>query len=160
MEVIKHENGKGKCECDMEQLTNSHKYDDIIGLPHPVSVKHPQMAHEDRAAQFSPFAALTGYDAAISETQRLTERRRELDENKKAELDEKMADLVRQLDAHPVVRITYFKEDDKKDGGAYITTEGIVKKMKHYERILQMEDGEQIPISDVVEIENLKDQEA
>ena len=104
----------------MEQLSNSHKYDDIIGLPHPVSVKHPRMAREDRAAQFSPFAALTGYDAAISETQRLTEKRRELDENKKAELDAKMADLVRQLDEHPTVRITYFKEDDRKDGGAIL----------------------------------------
>lgn len=143
----------------MEQLSNSHKYDDIIGLPHPVSVKHPRMAREDRAAQFSPFAALTGYDAAISETQRLTEKRRELDENKKAELDAKMADLVRQLDEHPTVRITYFKEDDWKDGGAYITAEGIVRKWKPYEKVLQMEDGEQIPIADVIEIENRKYQE-
>ena len=136
----------------MTKLTNSHKYDDIIGLPHPVSAKHPQMARADRAAQFSPFAALTGYNDAISETQRLTEPRRELDENKKAELDEKLSVLAAKLHERPVVRITYFKEDEKKEGGAYITVEGIVKKMKEYEKILQMEDGTQIPIQDVIEL--------
>lgn len=136
----------------MTKLTNSHKYDDIIGLPHPVSTKHPQMARADRAAQFSPFAALTGYNDAISETQRLTKTRRELDENKKAELDEKLSVLAAQLNERPVVRITYFKEDEKKEGGAYITVEGIVKKMKEYEKILQMEDGTQIPMQDVIEL--------
>ena len=155
MAGIRPESEKGKRECKMEQLSNSHKYDDIIGLPHPVSVKHPRMAREDRAAQFSPFAALTGYDAAISETQRLTEKRRELDENKKAELDVKMADLVRQLDERAIVSITY----DMKDGGAYFTAEVIVRKWKPYEKVLQMEDGDQIPIADVIEIENRKYQE-
>lgn len=136
----------------MTKLTNSHRYDDIIGLPHPVSTIHPQMSREDRAAQFSPFAALTGYNDAISETQRLTESRRELDENKKAELDEKLSALAAKIDERPVVRITYFKEDEKKDGGAYITVEGIVKKLKEYEKILQLEDGTQIPIRDVIEL--------
>lgn len=136
----------------MTKLTNSHKYDDIIGLPHPISAKHPQMALEDRAAQFSPFAALTGYDAAISETQRLTEARRELDENQKASLDEKMAILLERLDERPVVRITYFQADDKKDGGAYRTIEGVIRKVNEYEKLLQMEDGTQIPIQDVTEL--------
>lgn len=138
----------------MTKLTNSHKYDDIIGLPHPVSAKHPQMAREDRAAQFSPFAALTGYDDAISETQRLTESRRELDENQKAELDEKMAFLMTKLEERPLVRITYFQEDEKKEGGAYLTVEGIIRKIKDYERAVQMEDNTMIPIADMMEIES------
>ncbi len=138
----------------MTKLTNSHKYDDIIGLPHPVSAKHPQMAREDRAAQFSPFAALTGYDAAISETQRLTEARRELDENQKVSLDEKMAILLEQLDEHPVVRITYFQADEKKDGGTYRTIEGVIRKVEEYEKRLRMEDGTRIPITDITAMES------
>ena len=130
----------------LQQLMNSHKYDDIIGLPHPVSAKHPQMAREDRAAQFSPFAALTGYDDAISETQRLTETKRELDEEVKERLNEKIAE-------HPVVKITYFKEDGKKDGGAYLTITGVVRKVKEFEKILQMEDGTEIPVADISGIE-------
>lgn len=138
----------------MTKLTNSHKYDDIIGLLHPVSAKHPQMAREDRAAQFAPFAALTGYDDAILETQRLTESRRELDENQKAELDEKMAFLMTKLEERPLVRITYFQEDEKKEGGAYLTVEGIIRKIKDYERAVQMEDNTMIPIADMMEIES------
>lgn len=138
----------------MTKLTNSHRYDDIIGLPHPVSTKHPQMAREDRAAQFSPFAALTGYDAAISETQRLTETRRELDENQKAKLDEKMAILLDRLEERSTVRITYFQADEKKDGGAYRTVEGVILKVKEYEKMILMEDGTLIPIADMTGIES------
>lgn len=138
----------------MTKLTNSHKYDDIIGLSHPVSAKHPQMPREDRAAQFSPFAALNGYDAAILETQRLTEARRELDENQKARLDWKMAILLERLEERPAVRITYFQADEKKEGGSYRTVEGVICKVKEYEKILQMEDGTQIPIADITGIES------
>lgn len=137
----------------LQQLMNSHKYDDIIGLPHPASAKHPQMAREDRAAQFSPFAALTGYDDAISETQRLTETKRELDEEVKERLNEKIAFLATQIAEHPVVKITYFKEDGKKDGGAYLTITGAVRKVKEFEKILQMEDGTEIPVADISGIE-------
>ena len=137
----------------LQQLTNSHKYDDIIGLPHPISVKHPQMAREDRAAQFSPFAALTGYDEAISETQRLTETKKELDEDVKTRLNEKIAVLATRIAEHPVVKITYFKEDGKKEGGAYLTSVGAVRKVKEFEKILQMEDGTEIPLADVSGIE-------
>ena len=137
----------------LQQLTNSHKYDDIIGLPHPISVKHPQMAREDRAAQFSPFAALTGYDEAISETQRLTETKKELDEDVKTRLNEKIAVLATRIAEHPVVKITYFKEDGKKEGGAYLTIVGAVRKVKECEKILQMEDGTEIPLADVSGIE-------
>ena len=137
----------------LQQLTNSHKYDDIIGLPHPISVKHPQMAREDRAAQFSPFAALTGYDEAISETQRLTETKKELDEDVKTRLNEKIAVLATRIAEHPGVKITYFKEDGKKEGGAYLTIVGAVRKVKEFEKILQMEDGTEIPLADVSGIE-------
>lgn len=137
----------------LQQLTNSHKYDDIIGLPHLISVKHPQMAREDRAAQFSPFAALTGYDEAISETQRLTETKKELDEDVKTRLNEKIAVLATRIAEHPVVKITYFKEDGKKEGGAYLTIVGAVRKVKEFEKILQMEDGTEIPLADVSGIE-------
>lgn len=137
----------------LQQLTNSHKYDDIIGLPHPISVKHRQMAREDRAAQFSPFAALTGYDEAISETQRLTETKKELDEDVKTRLNEKIAVLATRIAEHPVVKITYFKEDGKKEGGAYLTIVGAVRKVKEFEKILQMEDGTEIPLADVSGIE-------
>ena len=137
----------------LQQPTNSHKYDDIIVLPHPISVKHTQMAREDRAAQFSPFAALTGYDEAISETQRLTETKKELDEDVKTRLNEKIAVLATRIAEHPVVKITYFKEDGKKEGGAYLTIVGAVRKVKEFEKILQMEDGTEIPLADVSGIE-------
>lgn len=137
----------------MTQLTNSHKYDDIIHLSHPESVKHPRMARKDRAAQFSPFAALTGYNAAISETERLTEVKRELDENIKSQLDERIAVLKMQLEERPVVQITFFKADERKRGGTYITVEGIVQKIKEYEKVLQMEDETQIPIADIYKID-------
>ena len=137
----------------LQQLTNSHKYDDIIGLPHPISVKHPQMAREDRAAQFSPFAALTGYDEAISETQRLTETKKELDEDVKTRLNEKIAVLATRIAEHPVVKITYLKGDGRREGGAYLTIVGAVRKVKEFEKILQMEDGTEIPLADVSGIE-------
>ena len=96
------------------------KYSDIIDLPHHVSTKHPHMSPEDRAAQFSPFAALTGYDDAIRETGRLTERRVELDDEELARLDEKFHILQEHLEEQPVVRFTYFKPDMRKEGGAVL----------------------------------------
>ena len=97
------------------------KYGDIIGFPHHVSTVHPQMSIYDRAAQFSPFAALTGHEAAIRETARLTEQEAELDEDKKAELNEKMQELMKYAAEHPTehprVSVTYFKPDDRKAGG-------------------------------------------
>lgn len=138
----------------MAQLTNSHKYDDIIGLPHPISRTHPQMPREDRAAQFSPFAALTGYDAAISETQRLTEARKDLDENARARLDEKIAILAANLCERPPVRITFFKEDAHKEGGAYVTAEGVIRRIIDYDHVIEMEDHTRIKIEDIIEIES------
>lgn len=110
------------------------EYEDIIHLPHHVSSKRPQMSMLDRAAQFSPFAALTGYDDAIQETGRLTEQKIELDEETLEKLDERFQILQEHLCEQPEVRFTYFKPDERKEGGAYLTVSGIVRKIKLYER--------------------------
>ena len=103
------------------------KYGDILNLPHHQSKVHPQMSIYDRAAQFSPFAALTGHEAAIKETARLTEEQVELDEDKQEELNEKLQTLIAYATEHPTVSVTYFKPDDKKTGGEYVTATGIFR---------------------------------
>lgn len=129
-------------------------YDDIINLPHHISKKHPQMPIADRAAQFSPFAALTGYDAAVRETARLTTERIELDENAKADLDMKLSLLKESLSGSPQISVIYFVADQKKAGGEYITINGSLKRIDVYEGRLVMEDGREIPIEDIMEIES------
>jgi hypothetical protein len=128
-------------------------YDDIIHLPHHRSSKHPPMPQADRAAQFSPFAALTGYDAAVKETARLTDRRIELDEDEKAALDETLRALVQRIDQRPEVRLTYFQPDEKKDGGAYVTAAGKLKRVDALTRTLLLEDGRKIPMDSVISVE-------
>lgn len=132
---------------------NCSPYDDIIHLPHPVSTKHPQMSVADRAAQFSPFAALTGYDAAIKETARLTEDRVELDEEAKLRLDDKLRMVQEMLIEQPELLVTYFQADNRKSGGCYITVRGSVKKIDVYEQVLVLTEGLQIPIRDIYELE-------
>lgn len=132
----------------------SGEYEDIIHLPHHVSSKRPPMPMSDRAAQFSPFAALTGYDDAIRETGRLTEQKIQLDEEALAILDEKFHVLQEHLDEYPEIQFTYFKPDERKAGGTYITASGIVKKIQEYERQLILEDGSVIPIDDILEMES------
>ena len=122
------------------------KYDDIIHLPRPVSDRHAPMSLADRAAQFSPFAALTGYDQVIRETARLTDQRIALDEDRKAELSDKLRLLLDNLHLHPRVTVLWFREDSKKAGGAYIGTTGYVKKIDLYTQTLRMEDGTAVPI--------------
>lgn len=134
--------------------TNNHQYDDIIDLPHHVSATRPQMSMIDRAAQFSPFAALTGYDAAIRETGRLTDRRIELSEDSRAALDRKQQLLVECLADHPEVSVTYFIPDERKSGGAYVTVTGIVKKVDDYQRLLLLTDGTKIPLDDILDLES------
>lgn len=132
------------------------KYDDIINLPHFVSKKHPQMSIRDRAAQFSPFAALTGYDAEIKETARLTDRRIELDEDVLDKLNERLSILRKCLDdgdVDPEVRIAYFEKDLRKDGGRYITLSGRVKKIHEYRNVVIFEDGTEIPVHDIIDID-------
>ena len=132
----------------------SGKYDDIIHLPHPTSKKHPRMSIQNRAAIFSPFAALSGHGAAIAETARLTDRRMELDEDTKAELDRRQAVLLEHIDEQPEVTVTWFQPDERKDGGAYLTATGRLKKIDEVERILSLQDGTSIPLEDVVGLES------
>lgn len=131
----------------------SGKYDDILYLPHPVSKKHPPMSIHDRAAQFSPFAALTGHSAAIDETARLTERKIELNEERKAELDRKWQYLSENIASRPRVKITYFIPDEKKEGGLYTTVEGRLKKVDSYKGMLVLEDGTEIYYNHIFEVE-------
>ena len=137
----------------MSNQNNNHKYDDIINLPHHVSTKRPQMSMIDRAAQFSPFAALTGYDAAIKETGRLTDERIDMDEGSLERLNRKFQLLVERMDEQPEVTFTYFKPDDRKEGGAYVTVTGSVKKVDLYERVLILRNGVNIPMDEVHAIE-------
>lgn len=128
-------------------------YDDMINLPHHTSTSRPRMSAHDRAAQFSPFAALTGYDSAITETARLTDTRIELDENSKADLNERLCVIQEKLDEQIVVSITYFQTDNKKSGGAYITATECVKKIDAYQRTVVMQNDTIIPIEDIFEIQ-------
>ena len=137
----------------MSNSNNTHKYDDIINLPHYTSSKRPRMAMIDRAAQFSPFAALTGYDAAVKETARLTKERVELDEYQKSALNERLQILQERLSNAPVISITYFVPDERKSGGAYCTETGIIKKIDSYERAVIMRSGTHIPIDEIIGIE-------
>ena len=129
-------------------------YDDIINLPYPTSQRHPRMPIRDRAAIFSPFAALSGHGAAIAETARLTERRVELDEDTRAELDRKQAVLLEHMDEQPELTVTWFQPDERKDGGAYLTATGRLKKLRELERLLVLADGAEIPLEDVVALES------
>lgn len=129
------------------------KYDEIMGLPHHVSKTRPQMPMSDRAAQFAPFAALTGYDAAIKETGRLTDERIELDVEALSALDMKYQLLMEALDEAPEVTITYFQPDERKAGGKYVSAVGTVKKIDDFERRITMRDGTRIPMDDVLSID-------
>ena len=129
------------------------KYNEIMGLPHHVSKTRPQMPMSDRAAQFAPFAALTGYDAAIKETGRLTDEKIELDVEALSALDMKYQLLMEAHDEAPEVTITYFQPDERKAGGKYITATGAVKKVDDFEWQITMQDGVKIPMDDVLSIE-------
>ena len=128
------------------------KYDEIMGLPHHVSKTRPQMPMSDRAAQFAPFAALTGYDSAIKETGRLTNERIELDEDALTALNVKYQFLMDALDEEPEIKITYFKPDERKAGGEYVSAIGAVKKGDDFERVITMQDGTRIPMDDVYDM--------
>ena len=131
---------------------DTHKYDDIIHLPHHVSPKHPRMSLMNRAAQFSPFAALTGYDDLVSESARETEARRELTEDEKAELDFKLRCLQSRIGERPFVTITYFERDAKKAGGRYVEVSGEVRRISGLDRSVLLTSGEKIPIEDIFDI--------
>ncbi len=134
--------------------TMNQKYNDILRLPRPVSKTHVPMSRENRAAQFAPFAALTGHDAAIEETARLTERRVELDEDALAELDHKWRILREHLEERPLVTITYFKADKQKDGGVYNTVVGTIENVNEQQGWLALSDGTVIPLCDIAALDS------
>ena len=121
-------------------------YDDMIDLPHPTSKKHPRMSIRDRVAIFSPFAALSSHGAAIAETARLTDRR--------MELDQKQAVLMEHIEEQPEVTVTWFQPDERKEGGAYLTVTGRLKKLDEVERILSLRDGTAILLENVIDLES------
>ena len=132
---------------------SSNKYDHIINLPHHISEKRPRMPMIDRAAQFAPFAALTGYDDAVKETGRLTDKATELSEYVKANINNKLRIVMECVDIQPEINITYFVPDSKKSGGAYISVTGIVKSVEEYERSVILTDKIVIPMDRIYAIE-------
>ena len=130
----------------------NNRYDEIMELPHHVSKTRPQMPMSDRAAQFAPFAALTGYDSAIKETGRLTDERIELDEEALTALDRKYQLLIEALDDAPEVTIIYFQPDERKSGGQYVSATGTVKKVDTFGRRILLQDGTRIPLDSVYDL--------
>ncbi len=128
------------------------KYEDILDLPHHVSRKRPQMSLADRAAQFSPFAAVVGHEEAIKETARRTDRRKELDEMEKAIIDDQLREIEAQLPNGFDVEIEYFQPDERKAGGKYLVKVGPVKKIDHYLREVQMMDDTKIKVDEISRI--------
>ena len=128
------------------------KYDDIINLPHHVSKVHPQMSMVNRAAQFSPFAALSGYEDAIDETARLTDAEVELSEGSIQEINEKVRYLMEHLSDHDEITILYFIPDEKKAGGRYSSVTGEIKKVREFEQEIEMMDGTIIAIKRILSI--------
>lgn len=129
------------------------QYEDIINMPHHVSSTRPQMSMMDRAAQFAPFAALTGDDGAIKETARLTDEKVELGDEAISILNMKIQILVETSEDKPEVCITYFRPDEKKSGGSYVHATGIVKRVDEIERILVLTDDTKIKMEDIADIE-------
>ncbi len=137
----------------MMDANNPHRYDDIIHLPHPEPEHHPRMSMEKRAAQFSPFAALTGHEEAIHETARFTETKVELDEYTKALLDYKLQEIQERNDPQQKVTFTWFQPDRKKAGGSYTVSTSIVKKIDTVFRKVILMNEQEIPIDDIRWIE-------
>ncbi|MBO5005423.1 MAG: hypothetical protein J6D03_09375 [Clostridia bacterium] len=132
----------------------SNKYNDIINLPHHVSKKYPQMSLESRSAQFAPFAALVGYEDAIKETGRLTFERKDFDEEYQSILDRKLQIVKENIILKPKLKITYFENDTKKDGGSYITVLENIEKFNEYREVIILKNNQEIPIKDIVDIDS------
>lgn len=137
---------------------DSRLYEDMLYLPHPRSSKHPPMSRANRAAQFSPFAALTGYEAAVTETARHTQDRILLDDHRRALLDARLSSIQEHLAEHPLVSITYFVPDAQKEGGAYVSRMGDLRKIDTYARHILLHIQEEdtllsIPIDDIIDLE-------
>lgn len=130
-----------------------HRYDDVIWRRHPTSKKHPRMSRMNRAAQFAPFAALTGYEESIEETARLTDRRIELSEYEIEELNAKLNFIQEHIKERPEVTITYFQPDERKEGGSYITVAGKVRRIDEVIGVLVFEDEKIICLETIIEID-------
>lgn len=150
--------GEKRMACEKESMKSAMgekgwkaEYEDLLYLPHHSSARHPRMSMAGRAAQFLPFAALSGYEGIIQETARLTDNRLELDESGKAALDEELRLLLEQPGARAL--FTYFRPDDRKAGGAYVQAAGAVKRLDEYEGVLILENGTRIPLGEIIEIE-------
>ena len=127
-------------------------YDDIINLPRPQYHDLPPMSIHDRAAQFSPFAALVGYDAAVEETARLTDSRREMEEDEIGELNRQLSELTERLPERPKIRVTYFIRDSKKDGGRYTSKAGNARTIVQAQNRIVFTDGESVPVKDMYSV--------
>lgn len=132
---------------------DEHRYDDIIQLQHHQSTKRAHMSLHDRAAQFAPFAALTGHEAAIEETARLTENEIMLDETAIADVNDKLYEISQHLAEQWRVSITYFKPDRKKQGGAYLTDVGVIRKINEIEQLIIMDSGMRIKMEQIIKVE-------
>ena len=122
------------------------EYDDIINLPHHVSKTHPKMPMMNRAAQFAPFSAVAGHEAAIREAGRITDGWMDIADSSNEELNRKMESLLSRLSEHPMVTIEYFLPDQHKSGGSYHTVSGTVRRIDEYERVIELMDRQKIPI--------------
>ena len=138
----------------MSEISAKEKYADIINHPHHVSKTRPQMSMHDRAGQFSPFAALTGYDETIKESSRATDARQKLSEDDLRVLDQKQQYLSSIIDRHPEITVTYFIPDERKDGGSYAVKSGQLIRIYGYERELKFHDGDLVRMDDVVDIQS------
>ena len=138
----------------MDRLPDTRRYEDIMRLPHHCSRRHPAMPRENRAAQFMPFAALTGYDAAVREEARLTDRKMELDDEALANLNERLWMLDERLPNAPEITVTYFVADRKNAGGTYDSLHGRVKRVDPVAGKLFMRDGAVIPLGDIRSVES------
>ena len=137
----------------MTEERDMHRYDDIIHLPHHQSGTRPHMSLHDRAAQFSPFAALTGYDAAVEEAARLTEQKLELSEEEKAAIGAKLTEIKEHIKERPEVTVTYFVPDERKAGGTYVTVTGTARRIDDFERVVIMQDQSRIRIEDIIDLQ-------
>lgn len=124
-------------------------YDDIINLPHWEPKTRQRMSAEDRAGQFAPFAALTGYDAMVSEKARLIDEKPELAEEQLLALNNTLSAILKRISDHPTVAVTWFRQDPVKEGGEYVTTEGVVRDVELTTRIIVMRSGQKIALDDV-----------
>lgn len=136
-----------------EYYKDAHRYDDIIELPHHQSAEHAHMSIYDRAAQFAPFAALSGHKEAICETARLTEEEMSLDEASIEKINEKLCEISCRLSEKPNVAVTYFRPDTQKKGGAYLTDVGTIKKIDEIEQFIIMDSGMKIAMEYIAVIE-------